>query len=288
MKHKIEKPKLVAALVTIALFGALTFSLILNSNLKTRLSDQETLTGDVLAQKQLLENEMTDYKMRVQTLSGKNAEMDALMNKKEKEIVAKESEIKKLIKNNADANALKKQLADVKKMKSDLELQIDAKNLTVSKLKNENQDLAQQVKSLKSENEILAKNMKILSSLNADNMVADALKKKETKNTVFARKANKLYVSFNLSQDVASNVKFKITTPSGKIISTEQEGLTYKLTDMNNEIITADASGTTPTAPTLKKVEMIYKPTQKLKNGTYTIGIYNGDTYLSSCQIRLR
>ncbi len=288
MKHKIEKPKLVAALVTIALFGALTFSLILNSNLKTRLSDQETLTGDVLAQKQLLENEMTDYKMRVQTLSGKNAEMDALMNKKEKEIVAKESEIKKLIKNNADANALKKQLADVKKMKSDLEMQIDAKNLAVSKLKNENQDLAQQVKSLKSENEVLAKNMKILSSLNADNMVADALKKKETKNTVFARKANKLYVSFNLSQDVASNVKFKITTPSGKIISTVQEGLTYKLTDMNSEIITADASGTTPTAPTLKKVEMIYKPIQKLKNGTYTIGIYNGDTYLSSCQIRLR
>ncbi len=288
MKNKIEKSKLVAALVTVVLFGALATSMFYNSNLKNRLSRQEVMTGDALAQKQMLENEMTDYKMRVQTLSGKNAEMDELMSKKEKELAAKEVEIKKLIKNNADANALKKQLADVKKMKSDMEMQVDALNLTISKLKTENQDLAKQVKSLKSDNEMMAKNIKILSSMNADNMVADALKRKDAKNTVFARKANKLYVSFNLTQDVATNVKFKVTTPSGKIVSTEQDGLTYKLVDVQNEVLTADASGSVTTGAAMKKIEMVYKPKEKLKNGTYTISIYNGDTYLSSCQIRLR
>ncbi len=288
MKNKIEKSKLVAALVTIVLFGALASSLIYNSNLKNRLTHQESVTGDVLAQKQMLENEMTDYKMRVHSLSGKNAEMNDLMSKKEKELALKEAEIKKLIKNNADANALKKQLADVKKMKADMEIQVDALNLTVSKLKNENQDLAKQVKSLKSDNEMLAKNIKILSSMNTDNMIADALKRKDAKNTVFARKANKLYVSFNLTQDVASNVKFKVTTPSGKVVVTEQDGLTYKLVDIQSEVLTADASGSVAIGNPMKKIEMVYKPKEKLKSGTYTIGIYNGDTYLSSCQIRLR
>lgn len=288
MKNKIEKSKLVAALVTVVLFGALATSMYYNSNLKYRLSRQEALTGDALAQKQMLENEMTDYKMRVQSLTGKNAELDDLMSKKEKELAAKEAEIKKLIKHNADANALRKQLADVKKMKADMEMQVEALNLTIAKLKNENQDLAKQVKSLKSENEMMAKNMKILSSMNADNMVADALKRKDAKNTVFARKANKLYVSFNLSQDVASNVKFKVTTPSGKVVSTEQDGLTYKLVDVQNEVLTADASGSISANASVKKIEMVYKPKEKLKNGTYTISIYNGDTYLSSCQIRLR
>lgn len=288
MKNKIEKSKLVAALVTVVLFGALATSMYYNSNLKYRLSRQEALTGDALAQKQMLENEMTDFKMRVQSLTGKNAELDDLMSKKEKELVAKEAEIKKLIKHNADANALRKQLADVKKMKADMEMQVEALNLTITKLKNENQDLAKQVKSLKSENEMMAKNIKILSSMNADNMVADALKRKDAKNTVFARKANKLYVSFNLSQDVASNVKFKVTTPSGKVVSTEQDGLTYKLVDVQNEVLTADASGSVSANASVKKIEMVYKPKEKLKNGTYTISIYNGDTYLSSCQIRLR
>jgi myosin heavy subunit len=288
MKNKIEKSKLVAALVTVVLFGALATSLVYNSNLKNRLSDQEAMTGEMLAQKQMLENEMTDYKMRVQSLTGKNAAMDELMCKKEKELSLKEAEIKKLIKNNADVNSLKKQLADLKKMKSDMEMQVDALNLTISKLKNENQDLAKQVKSLKSENEMMAKNIKILSSMNTDNMIADALKRKGVKNTVFARKANKLYVSFNLAQDVASNVKFKVTTPGGKVVSTEQDGLSYKLIDIPNETLTADASGSVNVNPNTKKIEMVYKPKEKLKSGTYTIGIYNGDTYLSSCQIRLR
>jgi chromosome segregation ATPase len=288
MKNKIEKSKMVAALVTIVLFGALATSMIYNSNLKNRLNRQEAVAGDMIAQKQMLENEMTDYKMRVQSLTGKNAEMDDLMSKKEKELIAKEAEIKKLIKNNADANVLKKQLADVKKMKEDMEMQVEALNLTVSKLKNENQNLAKQVKSLKSENEMMAKNIKILSSMNTDNMVADALKRKDAKNTVFARKANKLYVSFNLTQDVASNVRFKVTTPSGKVVATEQDGLSYKLIDVQTEVLTADASGSISAANQMKKVEMFYKPKEKLKSGTYTIGIYNGDTYLSSCQIRLR
>jgi chromosome segregation ATPase len=288
MKNKIEKSKMVAALVTIVLFGALATSMIYNSNLKNRLNRQEAVAGDMIAQKQMLENEMTDYKMRVQSLTGKNAEMDDLMSKKEKELIAKEAEIKKLIKNNADANVLKKQLADVKKMKEDMEMQVEALNLTVSKLKNENQNLAKQVKSLKSENEMMAKNIKILSSMNTDKMVADALKRKDAKNTVFARKANKLYVSFNLTQDVASNVRFKVTTPSGKVVATEQDGLSYKLIDVQTEVLTADASGSISAANQMKKVEMFYKPKEKLKSGTYTIGIYNGDTYLSSCQIRLR
>jgi DNA repair exonuclease SbcCD ATPase subunit len=203
-----------------------------------------------------------------------------------KQKLATEARLKKVSKDQKVAAASSKEIADLKKLKADLESQISELNSLLAALKSENEKLNESIASLTKANKELEDKSALLAAMVLDNYRVEASKGKKGKLTITARKTNKLSVGFDLPSGIAENIKFRITTPAGKTIHENDETIGMKVVD--NEVLVASLSPLSGQFEVSKRVEMTYKPQERLQSGIYKIDIYNNSTYVGSCQIKLR
>ncbi len=149
--------------------------------------------------------------------------------------------------------------------------------------------LANQLTAYSKSNSGLSADNSILKAMISDNYRTEALHGKKERLTVNARRTNKLSVSFDLPGNLNSNIYFKVITPQGQEISSTDDvaSTTIKIEERNGGLLASSDANVIGSSGT-KRIEMTYKPKEKLKNGIYQFNIYNDDRFIGSTQMRLK
>jgi myosin heavy subunit len=286
LQNKSRSTLIVGTLFLLSLIGLIFFSASNSSNKKG--FNQEKIRNETLLSEKLnLDKQISKNKDEMIELKGYNEQLNKNLSQVNESLSNKEKEIAKLSKDNKRVKSLQKQLADIRKSKSDLEKKIDALNLALNQLKNERTDLNDKLNVVQNENKKLIEQNQILQSMVANNYRIESLKKKNNQLTIKAKRTKKLFIGFDVPETNTSDINFKITTPKGKVLSGKNDGITYKITD-GVQNLTASISNETITPMQLKRVEMTYLPNEKLIGGIYKIEIFSKESFVGSCQIRLK
>jgi chromosome segregation ATPase len=292
MTTKFEKSKVIAGVATFLLFGSIIMTGIVsnkNANLKTGLNDEKIKSETLLSGKLSLEKEIQKMRSEMASLSGRNETLDKSLVDVNKKLNAKEAEIKRMSAENAQAKNIKKQMADLQQIRNELDQKIANMEKTINGLRTENANLQSDLALMRTNNKAMEDNLKLARSMNGDNFRVETVRGKKDNLTVNARKTKKLKMSFELPQDVASNVTFKIVTPQGKIIDSQKnKDVSVVVSEIDDNNLTASISPVSGQLEVSKRVEMTYKPESKLQGGVYKIEMHNKGVYLGSYQVRLK
>lgn len=282
-----RRNKIIAATSTALFFVALIAMMIIhdsNRSLEEMLNGAKLKNEATLSEKLSLDKEIKNYKAQLASLQGKNAELDKYLATANADLAKKEKELKAAGRSQSNA----KELANLRKMRTDLENQVSALIAQVANLEGANSDLTQQIASLTSKNQELKSNNDLMKAFAANNYRMEASRGKSEKLTVVARKTKRLKMGFDLPQNVVENVQFKIQTPDGTVIDKQEDGLTATLMDIEDGSDLIASLEPMGSFEVTRRIEMKYEPKKKLSKGVYTIDIYNGETYMVSCQVKLR
>jgi hypothetical protein len=276
-----------ALIITVLLFGA-TFWLMKEKNVSHSLRDgldSEKLRSEaLLSEKLLVEKEIVRLKSQLFTVTGKSDKLDAELKQTLQKLSATESEFKKAKNENASLKQYKQQNNDLLAMQKDLHRQIESLTQSVSTAQMENQKLNAQLVSLEERNKMLADDLRRTALASMDNTEIKALRGKKERLTVKASRTKKLIAEFEIPGHM-KNVSFKITDPSGKLLSNNDGTIasTFTASSNNYTASTSDAKslGTA-------KVEMVFIPKEKLKSGMYKVEILSENLHLGGLQVRLK
>ena len=285
MKTSESKTKVAAIVVTCLFFASLTGLVVMhdsNTSLDELLNGSKLKNESLLSEKLTVEKEISELKKQIAMQLGKNKEIDQLLAQANSNLYKKEQEIRR----NAGNNTSKKDLADLRQIKSSLEKDVAFLNGKINNLETEKDNLNSQLALAQAQNKELNSTVSLMEALAINNYRIDATKKNDQL-TVVARKTKNLKMAFDLPQHIASNINFKVRTPDGKIIDKSDAALAYGIVE-NGGDLSASIQPLPVDMKVSKRIEMSYQPKEKLKKGVYTIDIMNGDTYISSCQVKLR
>lgn len=292
MKTKFKKEQIIAATATIFLIAALIGIGVMqrsNKSLQDYLSDARLKTEKLLSEKLSLDKQIDKNNKELTLLNEKNKSLDKMLDDLKQKLVQKEAALKAHNNDGAKIKSLEKQIADIQKQKSELKKQIASANAVADQLRGEIDALTKTNAGLLAENKTLTENAKILTRLAADNFIVQSTKGKKDRLTVNARKTKKLSVGFDVPQNIVTAVSFKVTTPQGKTYTSKDKSgtITSAVVDQGDNLY-ASLSPLTGEFEVTRRIEMVYKPTEKLMAGIYKIEIYNKDAKLGSCQVKLR
>lgn len=257
-----------------------------NKSLKKDLTKEKIKSEALLSEKLALDKSIASFKNDLKTMKGKNSELDKKITEINQQLDKKQSEIKKLLAENASLNVLKTKVKELEALKNKLNDELYALQINYENLKFENLSANDQLTALKKEKEQLVITNTILAALAGNNYRIEAVRGKGDKLTVNARRAQKLVVTFDLPNDVSNNISFKLVTPEGTVFASDNnESALINITENSDNFYASieemDQKGT-------KRVELIYKPKEKLNKGVYEFEIYKETTYIGSTQLRLR
>lgn len=289
MNNTFQNPKTIAAIVTgllIISLAALVFTYELSENLEAGWNSEKLKSEKILAEKLSLDKEIVKLKQSIFSLQGKNTDLDKTLSAISSKLAIKESEVKKMQKENATLKEYKQQVAEIQKIRGDLERQIATLTSSLNSSNREKDLLNKTVADLQQKNKLLSDEMKQMQLASLDDIRVEAFNK--NKLTVSAKKTKKLDVNFLIpASNSSEKMQFKITDPSGRLL-TPMDGAITLVEDDDAPIFTADNSQMLYLKQT-KQMKMEYKPKKKMKPGVYKIEILNSENvYMGSLQVRLK
>lgn len=290
IKTRFSKPQIIAASSTALFLVAIMFLVSLNGSnhsLQSLLKKNRLENEKMLSEKLQLEKEIAQLHEDISLFQGKSAQTDAYIADLKNRLLQKEEAIRKIAGNKAAINKYQTELASLKKMRADLEAEINKLNGTVTGLKTENEKLSGTIASLQAKNKEMEDRNALLSTIAATNFRVEATKGKKDKLTVVAKQTKKLTLGFDVPETDVETIQFLIHTPNGKTIKQGKE-LSISIATEANEELYASVNMFPDITAKKKRLEMTYKPTDKMIKGIYTIDITNNETYLGSCQVKLR
>ncbi len=284
----IQNPKVIAATATILLIVcAIWISSVhqINGDLEKSMKEERLKSEAYLSEKLSLDKEILKMKNDFKTLQGKNSELDKAINSATIKLSQKEAEVGKLQKDARSIKDIQKKHEELKQIKSELEQQLALVNSTLATLKRDNADLSNTIAMLESKNKNLAEEVNNMKLASIDDIRIEAVKKKSQQLTATAKKTKKVIVSFEVPTALQSELSYKITGPSGQLMTEKNGSITSTL--LPDEMVLT-ASVTNVPAPKKKQVQMIYETKEKLQSGVYTIEVSSNGLYIGSLQVRLR
>lgn len=288
MKTKVSFQKIiVASVISIAIIVA-GLSFYKSARLKNSLANEKLKSEIYLSEKLSLDKSVAKFQKDLADLKGKNSYLDNLIAEANLKILHKNKEIDKLMAENVSAKELQNKIADLENLKKQLNIEIEGLNNSLAQAKTENSNLNNQLASTTKLNAGLTSDNSLLKAIVSDNYRTEALRGKNEKLTVNARKTNKLMVSFDLPGNIGNDIYFKVVTPQGKELSSNTDlAATIQITE-NGDGLLANSMQNTFGSTGTKRVEMTYKPNQKLSKGVYQFNLYNANNFLGSTQLRLK
>jgi SMC interacting uncharacterized protein involved in chromosome segregation len=288
MKTKVSIQKvIIGSALSIAILVA-GFSIYTKNKLNEKLSNEKLKSEMLLSEKLNLNKSIAKYQADASDLKNKNSKLNNTIEEINFRISEKNAEIKKLKSENASAKELQKKYTELEGLKEKLTQEIALANKALKEAKNENSKLNDLLADALQENEELLSDNSVLKSLFSDSYRTEALRGKNEKLTVIAKRTNKLTVSLNMPATTDNNIQFKIVTPQGKEISSSNDlAAVIKIIDNGDDLMASSSDSAIGSIGT-KRVEMSYKPSEKLSKGVYQFNLYNNDRFLGSTQLRLK
>ncbi len=260
-----------------------------NTKLKDKLSGEKIKSENLLSKKLQLDKSLDLTKKDLTDMKGKNSSMEKMILDTNQKIIQKNAEINRLRAQNASMKELQLKIDEFENLKSKLNKQINEMDKSLAQAKAENLKLNDKIASgAKTTSELSADNS-ILRAIVSDNYRTEALRGKNDKLTVNARRTNKLMISFDLPANVfTKEFYFTITTPEGNQFASNKDlAVAIEVTYLQGDLI-ASANQITSDATGKARVEMSYLPKQKLTQGIYSFNLYNSGRFLGSTQLRLK
>jgi hypothetical protein len=293
-KMEMTDKKQIALIAGVLLFLLLSGVLFVNNrSLKNDLKQERLTSEALLSEKLMIEKSLAKSKQDLLLTQTANARLDKRLAEITSEIEEKEARLLKLT---SDNNSLRRSASRVKDLEATIEkLNSDLASLNdrLAALRSESDkhrltshELQSQLDALGREKEMITTANAILRAMAGNNFRVEAVRGRNEKLTVNARRTQKLVYTFDLPGDIASNLSFTIKTPdNNKFTSSGSHAATIVVTENSNNFFASTSMlGKTGT----KSVEMIYKPEEKLSKGVYEFEVYNDTRYIGTTRLRLR
>jgi peptidoglycan hydrolase CwlO-like protein len=241
-KNKNTK-NIIIGLMAAALLGSWGYLLIDKNKSERKSNDQIAQITHLTVEKNDLQESFDASLARLDSITGANNNLQGEKSALQKDIEAKKVEIRKILN---DKNATQSQLAKARTMINELNNKITGLEEEVAKLTGENQELntanstlrlektavEENLSQTKTEKSNLEKTVDIASTFSASNIKVVSLNEKKSgkeKSTATAKRVDKLVVSFDVENRIASSgpadMYLIVTAPDGKVISAEGSSL---------------------------------------------------------------
>lgn len=263
-------------------------------DVKTRDSKIDTL---VTVQGEL-EKELVETNKELESYRGISANLDSLLNDANSKIAAQEAKINKLIsgeKNQSKLNSkLKKELAELRKLKDQYLEKIDQLITENAQLKKENEEKAAAITQLNEEKSGLQNKVLTASQLQAEYIKVNSFKKKGSGKyveTSLAKRTNKIEVSLTVMDNKVADAGDKmvyvvIKEPGGKTLAGISKA-TFTSTDGGE--VSATASYKVAYTGQKQEVKVNYESEEReLEAGNYIIDVYIDGTLVNTSTYILR
>ena len=288
MKTKVPVQKVVVVGVLCISLFLIVFLFQGKSKIKNQLTDEKCKSEVLLSEKLILNKTVKNYKIDIEELQGKTVGLNKLITEANHDIQNKNVEINRLKITNSSIKDLKVKNTELEKLKQQLSEELTENKKALEQAKEAYEKLNNQLAAALETNENLENDNSILKQLFSYNYRTEALKGKKEKLTVNAKRTDKLLVYFDLPGDINNKIHFNVVTPNGKELSSKKDlAANIKITE-NGDGLTASSNQNTGGSTGTKRVEMSYKPTQKMVKGVYQFNLYNEDRFLGSTQLRLK
>ena len=289
MKTNISIQKVIVAgvlLVSIIFIGLLYQG---KTKFKKQLFDEKRKSEILLSEKLSLDKAIKNYQFDITGLQNKNSGLNKLIAEANINVQNKNDEINRLkTANKGSLKNLKEKNAELENQMLQLNEQLSKSNNSLAQVKSENEVLNNQIFATSKKADELERDNNILRELFSYNYRTEALKGKNEKLTVNSKRTNKLFVGFDLPGNISNDIHFKIITPEGKELSSDKDlAANIKITENGDGLLASSSQNSAGNKGT-KRVEMSYKPSQKMAKGIYQFNLYKEDRFLGSTQLRLK
>ena len=288
MKTNISKQTVITA--TILIVAVIASGLLIHSKakIKNQLANEMRKSEVLLSEKLSLNKAIKNYQADVAELKNKSKGLSKLIAEANRNIENKNAEISALTSSNNSLKSYKEKYADLEKLQQQLSDELLQNKNWLARVNAENEKLNNQLAHATNAIESLENDNAILKELFSYNYRTEALRGKNEKLTVNAKRTDKLFVGIDLPGNIGNNVHFKVVTPEGKeLSSTKDLAATVRITEKGDGL-TAGSGNFAGGSVGTKRAEMTYKPAGKMSKGVYQFNLYNEDRFLGSTQLRLK
>ncbi|MEN6618840.1 MAG: hypothetical protein ABFC28_05005 [Rikenellaceae bacterium] len=241
------------------------------ADLKSELLRSENLLSEKLATEKELDKIKTDFT----ELQGKIATTEKLLTEVEFKLNEKEKKINSLAGANNSLLENKKELEELHIIKTNLEKDLAELKRNFENILVQNTELQSDVSSLQAEKHNLSARLEQVISYNTDNFLINALKnQKKEKLTIRAARTKRLNLTFDVSNSLTEKISFKLITPSGATINSD-----------DNEFSSVSRESSEEGS---RKVDFTYSPKEKLEKGIYKVEILYKGNNIGNSRIKLK
>ncbi|HMH32894.1 MAG TPA: hypothetical protein VK543_07680 [Puia sp.] len=283
---------LIIGLLAVAFVASLGYAIYSGNHHQTVQQAQQTQITRVVDEKGQLQRTFDDALVRLDSLTGLKNKMEGDLSARQNDISKMKLQIRSILKKNSLTEAEKKKAQE---LIGDLNQKITNMEQEVARLTQENQNLNQDkvvltqdkekltsdLQTVSTEKVDLEKKVDVASTLNATNIMISSVRDKkngEEKATNSAKRADKLNISFDVTNRIAASgqtdVYVCITGPDGKMISIPEKGSgTFTSRDEGDKQFTAKVP-VDMEAGKVKPVQFTWKQDGGFQKGVYQIEIY--------------
>lgn len=266
-----------------------------NEDIAVRDSKIDTLTN-VQAE---LENELSSTEKELASYRGIASNLDSLLDDANAKVAAQELKIKQLISSEKNSNALnsklKKELAELRKLKEQYLEKIDQLITENDKLKRENEEKANEITKLNEEKSGLQGQVATASQLQAEYIKVVSFKKKSSGKyveTSLAKRTNRIEVTLTVMDNKVAQtgdrmVYVVIKEPGGKTLA--GNSMAKFISAANNEETAATASYKINYTGQKQEVKLNYEnDVRELTPGNFIVEVYIEGTLVNTSTYILR
>jgi len=265
----------------------LTVELGKNSRLQNDVNDGKLTTESLLSEKLLLDKEIARLRKEQQTLTAENRKVNVVIALNSRELDELRRQNQKLTQQSTLSSSLNKQLQQQIKTNNEMERNIEMLNDSVAHLTGQNEDILNLLANSKIDNAILKEIANGRQASIVTNSLTEATKRNK-KLTITAAKTQNITLTADVPAE-SQGLALKVTSPDGRVISSAYGEVAVKVihVDANNPqaffVARNSAAGRQ-----YKRIEMTFKPNEKLKSGIYIVEVVDTMTSIGSLQVRLR
>ena len=274
----------VGAVIIALLLISTIFAFVSNSKNKRDLNAEKLRTESLLSEKLQNEQELAKLKADFSGLQVKSDANDKLLAETNQQITDINRRIRALSGENVNLRASKKELEELQVVKDSLDKEYDKLKLNQEKLVTQNDDLQNAIKALETSKSDFIEKLRINETYDTDNFYAYGSRGKADR-LVF--RAKKLNVNFEVPQSLTEAISFKVLTPSGTTISSDDKALTGTISQ-DERNFTASLSAVTGESEPSQQVSLNYASKKRLAPGEYKIQILCSDQNIGNCRLKLK
>jgi hypothetical protein len=277
MEYKNDRVKIILAAITI--LSLLSSGIFIMKNKSAKI-ESDKAKSVLVAEKDMLNMEIkdliTERKKLVDTTNEQSNRIKQLLT----DIDKKNSEIQRLLNDNAKVKDLRNKLKELEEIKNELQKEVESQKGNIDELSKINTKLENNILALTNDNDRLNSELMFVKSVHSSDFLINGVKRNE-KITAFAKRSKTIKLSFDFPANHINEIEVSVVTPEGKIYTT-----------VNKEYIfltpSKEKAGEYPSGISAKRMELWVKPEKKFSKGIYKITILAGTETVATMQIQLK